>query len=57
LRQPADLVRHRAAELVQSRIGEVDLTLDADCANHLEPGRGGDQLVQERRLPDAWLAA
>jgi hypothetical protein len=56
LRQPADLVRHRPAELVQGRIGEVDLTLDADRANHLEPGRRCDQLLEERRLADARLA-
>ena len=44
------------AQLVQTRVGEVDLTLDTHGSNDLEPGRRRDQLLQQRRLPDPRLA-
>ena len=54
--QDADGVEHRSAQLVQTRVGEVDLTLDTHGSNDLEPGRRRDQLLQQRRLPDPRLA-
>ena len=57
LRQCTDRVRHRPAQLLQSRVRKVDLTLDALSANDLEPGRRSDQLLQQRGLADAWLAS
>jgi hypothetical protein len=41
---------------VEARVREVDLPFDARCTNDLEPrGRRGE-LVEKRRLTNAWIA-
>ena len=48
LRQRADRVRHRPAQLVKARVGKVDLTFDTAGTDDLEPRSRGYELVEQR---------
>ena len=56
LRQVVDRPEHRPAELLQTRIRQVDLAFDADGADDLESGCRRDQLLEQCRLAHAGLA-
>ncbi len=56
-RQAVQLVEERRAQLVQARVGQLHVRLDALRPGHLRPGRPRGQILQEHRLPDARLAA
>ena len=57
LRQLHDLVEQWPAELVQTRVREIDLALDADGAKDGEPGCRRRHVIEERRLANAGLTA
>ena len=56
LRQPIQSVEHRRAQLVQSRVGQLHLRLDARDLG--EPAAGGllNDIAQQRRLADTRFA-
>ena len=57
LRKPFELTQHRGADLVEPAVGELELGLDSDGARDapaIEPVR---EVVEQRALADACLAA
>jgi hypothetical protein len=42
---------------MKAGVGEIDLTLNTDGSNDLKTRRHGDQVLEQRRLADAGLAA
>ena len=56
LGQRPEPAEHRRAQLVQPRVGELHLRLDAGHAGYPETGRLGDQLPQQFRLADPRLS-
>ena len=56
LGQRPEPAEHRRAQLVQPRVGEFHLRLDAGHAGHPETGHLGDQLPQQFRLADPRLS-
>jgi hypothetical protein len=57
VRQPCDLVEQRPAELVQTRVREIELALDADGTKNVETCCSGRNVIEERRFADARLTA
>ena len=55
-RQPREPVEQRDAQLMQARVGQFHLGLDPDGAHQGHVRRRGDQVLQQRRLPDPGLA-
>ena len=57
LGQSLPQVEHRGAQLMQARIRELHLVLDAGRSRDATPGRALHDVLQQRRLADARLAA
>ena len=49
-------IKHRAAQLMQTRIGQVHLGLNAGSSRDAAPGRVRNQVLQQRRLARPRLA-
>jgi hypothetical protein len=56
-RDPVQTIQERCAELVEAREAELHLRLDAGRPDDGEVRRRLNQVLQQRRLPDAGLAA
>jgi hypothetical protein len=54
--QPAEVVQHRRAELVQAGVGQLHLRFDADGSGDVPAGDPAGQVAQQRALAHARLA-
>jgi len=57
LRELVEVPEAWGTELMQPRERELHLRLDAGCPGDPAPSRAGDEVVQERRLPNSCLTA
>jgi hypothetical protein len=56
-RQPVEPIEHRSAQLVEAAVGELHLGLDADCARDAPALDASREILQQRALACAWVAA
>ena len=56
-REPVEPVEQRPAQLVEARVGQLHLRLHPHRPGDREVRRGGDQVIEQRGLPDPCLTA
>jgi hypothetical protein len=56
-RDAVEQLEHRSDELIDRRVGELGVRFAPSSLEDAQPFRGRDRVLQERALPDPWLAA